>query len=354
MLSVFALSFIMSVLFMLRWTMGGGLLFAVIEIITYIIFILVHYKAIPTMLNYLFKKNIILVGLLIIFFVNTILSLLNAIIIDVDQWIQICGLNVRNIFIMLVGGIIFVKLEDDLEKNIISCFWIFIFFGFIQNIISVIITHELAGLLLNGIGVSYIALFALYLFSYYRNIIMKLVTFILILASNSLSAIVAYFMAIMILRMRKIILPIIGGGILIYSFLLGYWGDRTLFRKSPEVLISGTGRFEKYSGCIANFNIYASDTASCHSSYLTLMNQYGVFGFLECLIFVSSCIIFYVKSYKVRKDKKLWFIFSVIIFISANDFLLVTPSHLTIAFCILLLHISRSIKYQNTCRKVPS
>ena len=100
------------------------------------------------------------------------------------------SLNVRNFLLIYIGGIIFEELSKGDENFILKTFWVFTFFGFFQNAVSIIMTHGMAGLLLNGVGVSAIALFAIYLFLAHQNLLIKVVALIVVIASNSVSAII--------------------------------------------------------------------------------------------------------------------------------------------------------------------
>lgn len=341
MYKVLLVAIVTASLFVGRWTLGGGLLFAAFEILFYILFIVSNYKSLGHVTKLILKKNNLILGLLFIFTLNTQISIINGILGNTDYWIQVLSLNIRNFLLIFVGGTLFVDLSKGNESLIVKSFWIFTFFGFLQNALSITITHGLAGLLLNGVGVSAIALFAIYLFLSHQNILIKLVALVIVIASNSISAIAAYLVSVTIFRLRKVTLFWAIAVVLMYTFLTGRWGAQKFFRKDPEMMLSGTGRFDMYADCLTNISNNISAGKSCHSSYLTLISQYGIFGIFEVVLFIYLSFLFFIKSYPFRKDKDLWFIFSIIVFIAVNDFLLVTPSTLTISFCIIILQLNK-------------
>ena len=344
MVKVFILSIVTAILFILRWNLAGGFIFALAEILFYILFIAFNYKVVGYVAKLLLKKNGLTSGLILIFTFNMIANIILGIFDDTEYWLQILSLNIRNILLIFIGGILFVEFSGENQNSVIRVFWIFTVFAIFQNAFSIIITHDLNGLLLNGVGLSTIALFAIYLFLNHRNILLKLIALIVAILSNSFSAIAAYLLSISLFKFRKTLVIWVCIIPALLMFLAGNFGDQKLFRKSPETLLSGTGRFDIYRECLNYISNNNFGGPACHNSYLTLISQYGVLGLLECLIIVSLFVVFFIKNYPSRKNNDLWFLFAIPIFVAANDFFFITPSSLTIGFSLVILRVNNGRK----------
>ena len=154
---------------------------------------------------------------------------------------------------------------------------------------------------------------------------------LLAILGNSLTAFLAFLSGYFLFKPLRMIIPLTAGMIFLLNFLAGNFGSMTLFRKSPEVILSGTGRFEKYEECLSRIYQLLMGGEVCHGMYFTMLSRYGFFGMLELLLIFSGAVLYVFRIYGSRD---LWSYFPIVslIFITANDFIFNTPSSFTLIF----------------------
>ena len=326
-------------IFIIRWSVGAGLYIAFLEMTLYVLFLSLNYRVLGKALYFLLFKNSIVLTLLLVLILNLIISSVMIVLGNSDFWLQVAGLNFRNILILCLGVVFYIKLtiSDQISTN--RFFWVLLFGVFLQLLISVLVTHGKDALLLFGVGASYAVLFAFYLFVSSTSWAMKALSAGFIVGGNSFTAIFSSFISLFLHKPKRMIIPVV---VVIYLFVLfidQHFGELTIFRKSPEMLLSGTGRFDIYRGCFEAISNMSFGRASCHSSYLTLVVNYAFIGIMESIIVGVIFLHFIWKNFRSNFAETV-FLLSTVIFISANDFLLFTPSTLTLAVAFIALRVS--------------
>lgn len=286
------------------------------------------------------ELNSLLVAWHLLILMSIFTSLVMGIISDSDYWLQYFILNVRNILIGILGILIAQKISVA-YRNDLKVIILVIFFGFAQAIIGLITSYSYDTFLMFGVGVSFIALLCLMILLMVKSYILKILFLSLAVAGNSLSAFLTVTVGYVALNPVKSLLPLLMGSVFMALFLTGSFGDMHLFRKSPETIMSGTGRFQMYSECLEWISTLKMGGTVCHNSYLTLLSRNGFIGLIQVCILLSGSIFYYIKILQRNLNVMSFAPLFIVMFIFFNDFVTNTPSTLTLLFCYLLSNFRR-------------
>lgn len=327
-----------SLTFVMRLNGISGTLLAGIELSSLLISILLQ-----TIINrkiLLPSLNSLILAWASVIVISILTSLVMGIISDSEYWLQVFVLNIRNLLIGIFGILIAQKIAVTYKNNI-KVILLIVFFGYTQAIIGLITSYSLDVFLLVGVGVSYIALFSLVLALMVQSYLYKIVFISLSVAGNSLSAFITIVVGYFALNPIRSFLPILISGVFMALFLTGSFGEFQLFRKSPETIMSGTGRFLIYSECLEWISKLQMGGTVCHNSYLTLLSRNGFIGIIQVSILLAGSTYYYINILQKNLNITTFAPLFIIIFVFFNDFLTNTPSTLTLVFSYLLSNFKR-------------
>lgn len=326
--------FLQLIMFLIRINGFGNNILAIIELVSLTLLIFILSLSCKVETKYV-RNNPILLAWIAVILMNIFISLVSGVVSDADYWLQNFGLNIRNL-ITGVFAVFFASHKDFSQKNLSMLVLFCVLYGFLQSILGMLSAYSFDALMQFGVGVSFIVLFCLYLMLSSNSKIAKFFYLGLAFAGNSLTAFVAFLLGLFIYRPLISLIPIAVVCIFLVLFISGSFGDFLLFRKSPEVLLSGTGRFRKYADCLDMIATLRIGGDVCHGSYLTIISKNGLLGIFQVALLFIAAIVHYLQYLKRLSILNIFPIICLV-FILGNDFILNTPSQLTFFFILFLM-----------------